>query len=303
MKNYWHQFALVLVISLLSPIALVSQSDDANDIDRKISEVIKPLKGHVGVGIMDLDADYSVTVNGLEKFPMQSVFKFPLAIAILHMVDEGKLSLEQKVHIPGGSFDTNTWSPLVTDFPNRDIDITLAELIDYTVGKSDNNGCDLLFQLAGGTEAVNSYIHSLGVEGIAIVATEKEMKQGWEVQYTNWCQPAAMLQLLQIFYDGRALSRESNQFLMKVMTEGINPANRIKGMLPEDGIVAHKTGTGNTNDEGITSATNDVGIVMMPNGRRFAIVVYVSDYKGGIERGARAIAEVAKLAWDHFTTP
>jgi beta-lactamase class A len=301
MKTLRHHISLLLVISLLSPIALVSQSDDTNDVVMKIRAIINPLKGHVGVGIMDLDADYSVTVNGLEQFPMQSVYKFPLAIAILNMVDEGRLSLEQNVHIPGGSLDTNTWSPLVTDFPNQDINITLAELIDYTVGKSDNNGCDVLFQIAGGTEAVNRYIHGLGVEGIAIAATEKEMKQRWEVQYTNWCQPAAMLQLLQIFYDGRALSRESNQFLMKVMTEGVNPANRIKRMLPEDAVVAHKTGTGNTNDEGITSATNDVGIVTLPDGRRFAIVVYVSDYKGGIERGSRAIAEIAKLAWDHFT--
>jgi beta-lactamase class A len=74
-------------------------------------------------------------------------------------------------------------------------------------------------------------------------------------------------------------------------------------LLPEDGIVAHKTGTGGTNDEGLTSATNDVGIVMMPNGRRCAIVVYVSDYKGGVERGAGAIAEIARIAWDHFMVP
>jgi beta-lactamase class A len=268
----------------------------------KVQAVINAFGGHVGVAISSLDSHYRLTVNGDERFPMQSVYKFPLAMAILHMVDEGKLLLEQNVHIPAGSLDTTTWSPLVTDFPHRDIDITLSRLIDYTVGKSDNNGCDLLFQLAGGTEVVNKYIHGLGVEGIAIVTTEKQMKEDPDVQYTNWCHPAAMLQLLQIFYDGNALSKESNAFLMKVMTEGVNPTNRIMGMLPEQTVVAHKTGTSNTNKEGLTAATNDVGIVTLPDGRHFAIVVYVSNYKGGVERGTKAIAEISKLAWDHFTS-
>jgi beta-lactamase class A len=267
----------------------------------RIRHVIDTAGANVGVGIMALDFSDSLMINGSGHYPMQSVFKFPLAMAILHQVDKRQLSLKQKVHIAKNSLDTATWSPLVIDYPNQDIDIPLSHLLMYTVSKSDNNGCDVLFRLAGGTAAVNQYIHGLGVKGIAIAATEREMKKTWRVQYSNWCTPAAMLQLLRILYQGKALSRANNDFLMTIMTNSENSSARLKGLLPEGTPVAHKTGTSNTNESGIRAATNDVGIVTLPDGRHYAIVVYVSDYWGGINKGEHVIAEISRMVWDYYS--
>ena len=83
------------------------------------------------------------------------------------------------------------------------------------------------------------------------------------------------------------------------MTESANPADRIKGKLPAGAVVAHKTGSSARNYD-LIAATNDIGIVTLPNGRHFAIVVFVSDYKGGYERGGNLIAQIARLAWDAY---
>ena len=58
----------------------------------------------------------------------------------------------------------------------------------------------------------------------------------------------------------RGLSRESQALLLKLMTEAITGTKRLKGELPAGTVVAHKTGTGGTRN-GITSATNDIGII------------------------------------------
>jgi beta-lactamase class A len=63
--------------------------------------------------------------------------------------------------------------------------------------------------------------------------------------------------------------------------------------------VAHKSGTGGTNYGIMTSATNDVGIITLPNGQHLALVVFVSDYTSGAKNGEAVIAKIARAAYDH----
>jgi beta-lactamase class A len=140
------------------------------------------------------------------------------------------------------------------------------------------------------------------VKGISIVATEEEMYKSWDTQFTNWCEPFAMAQLLEIFYQGKHLSKPSSAFLKKLMTETTTGLKRIKGLLPEGTIVIHKTGTSDTNEKGITAATNDAGIVTLPNGKHFAIVVFVTNSPENQDTRERVIAEISKALWDYYIT-
>jgi beta-lactamase class A len=268
---------------------------------KKIEAISKDARGVVGVGIMDLKTRETMVLNASHKFPMQSVYKFPLAMAVLDQVDKGKFSLSQKIHITRQDVSPKTWSPLSEKYPGGDVDVTLADLLGYTVSKSDNNACDILFRLLGGPGYVESYVRGLGVKDIAIVATEEEMSRHWDVQFTNWCRPAAMLQLLDVFYKGKKLSKSSTDFLWKVMTETTTGPNRIKGLLPKDASVAHKTGSSGTNEKGITAASNDAGIMTLPDGKKIAIVVYVSNAAADEKTRDSVIASIAKAAWDYYS--
>jgi beta-lactamase class A len=81
------------------------------------------------------------------------------------------------------------------------------------------------------------------------------------------------------------------------MTEAIPGAKRLKGELPAGTVVAHKTGTGGTRN-GITSATNDIGIITLPDGRHLAVTAFVSDSAANDDTGDAIIARLAKAAWD-----
>src|SRR5213079_1001602 len=97
-------------------------------------------------------------------------------------------------------------------------------------------------------------------------------------------------------YQG-GLSRESQGLLLKLMIEAIPGANRLKGELPAGTVVAHKTGTGGT-QKGITSATNDIGIITRPDGRHRAVAAFVSDSTADDDTRDAIIARLAKAAWD-----
>lgn len=262
--------------------------------------ISRQANGIVGVGVMDLKTRETLLINQDHKFPMQSTFKFPLAIAVLDLVDKGTLKIDQKIHVKKAQLDQETHSPMRDKHPNQDFDMAVGELLSYSVSESDNNACDILFELAGGTKKVNDYIHSLGVKDIAIVATEREMKAGWDVQYTNYARPSAYLQLLQIAYERRTLSKASHDFLWKTLTEGPTGLKRIKGQLPKGTEVAHKTGTSGTSDKGIAAATNDAGIIKLPNGKAIAVVVFVSDAAADIDTRELVIARIAKAVWDYY---
>jgi beta-lactamase class A len=291
-------FSFAVVLLSITGRSVFAQKP-ADDFRRKIEKIIPEAKGTVGVAIMGLEDRETFLFNEGLRYPMQSVYKFPLAMAVLDQVDKGKLSLNQKIRVTPKDLLPDTWSPIREKYPKGNIDLKLSEVLSYTVSQSDNNGCDILFRLLGGPQKVDAYVQSLGVKSIVIAATEEEMHKEWNVQFTNWCKPCAMLRLLDILYKGKSLTKTSNDFLLKIMTETTSGPNKIKGLLPKNAQVAHKTGLSDTKD-GILAATNDAGIMTLPNGEHVAIVVFVSNTPADEKTRDGVIAQISKAAWDYF---
>lgn len=276
--------------------AVVVKSIDS--LRRQMMAIAARSGGTVGVAIMNLDTRDTFSLNSEPVYPMQSVFKFPIAVAVLHLVDEGKLALDQKIFIDKKRMAKDTYSPLRDSFPEGNVEQTVAQLLQYSVSKSDNIACDLLIELAGGEAAVNDYIHSLGVQQISIVVNEAKMHDAWDIQFKNWCAPVALTQLLDIMNKGTALHKTTNDFLWKIMLETTTGKKRLKALLPAGTQVAHKTGLSDTK-EGVTAATNDVGIILLPNGQKLAMAVFVMNSTATEATREATIAEMAKAAYDY----
>jgi beta-lactamase class A len=270
------------------------------DLKKRLQEIASSVDGNVGIAMMDLATGDTVTVNDDFRYPMQSVYKFPLALAVLHEVDRHRLALDQKIHITKEDLLPDTWSPLAEKYPDGNVDVTLEEILLATVSLSDNNGCDILFRLLGGPQKVEKFIHGLGIHEMSVALTEEEMHLDWNAQFENWCRPSAMLELLNAFHRNGILSQQSYYFLMKAMKESPTGPRRIKGLLPEDVVVAHKTGTGGKNKHGITGAVNDVGIVSLPNRRSFALAVFVANTKLSEAHAEELIAKVSKMIYEYY---
>lgn len=110
----------------------------------------------------------------------------------------------------------------------------------------------------------------------------------------------AIVDVLKLFYDKKNTSKANFDFLWKDMANLPTGKKRIQSQVPEGSVVAHKTGTSHTNQEGITSVVNDIEIVTLPNGRHFAISVFVTKSKKNVESNEKIIADISKLACDYF---
>jgi beta-lactamase class A len=275
---------------------VTSNTGNENELRDRIEQIARTAQGRVGAKATVLETGQSVSLNEKQRFPMQSVYKFPIAMAVLAQVDRGKLKLDRKVRIEESDVVPDS-TILDRNAPGKEFSLT--ELLKYMVSESDNISCDALLRLIGEPNVVTQYLQSLGVNDMVVANPEKEIQQDNAVQYRNYATPDAAIILLRKFHEGQGLSKSSQALLLRWMTEGSTGKMRIKGLLPTGTIVAHKTGTSKTVD-GVAGATNDVGLVTLPNGNHLAIAVFVSDSKADLATREAAIAKMSKVAWDEW---
>jgi beta-lactamase class A len=268
----------------------------------RFAELAKTSGGRVGICVQSVDGGDAQTLNGGERFPMQSVYKLPIAMAVLDLVDRGTLTSSQTVTLgPADMADVHFHSPLRDAHPRGGIAISVRDLIRAAIVDSDGVASDALYRLAGGGTRVTAYLRRLGITGMGVVATEREMAKDPMAQYRNYATPRAAVDLLRVLWAGRGVSSAARELLLKDLAESVPGANRIKGQLPAGTAVAHKTGTDATRG-GLTRATNDIGIITLPDGRHLALAVFVKDSTADESTRERTIAAAARLAFDAWTT-
>lgn len=275
------------------------ETEDA-DLQKQIEQIAAAAKGRVGVRAVLLETGQSVSLNPGEKFPMQSVYKLPIGMAVLEQVDAGKLRLDQRVRFEKSDYLKKEQHSPIRDKNPAGTELSLEETLRFAVSESDGVASDVALRLAGGPEAVMKYLNSLKVTEIIVANSEREIGQDWDTQYRNWASPEGSVALLRAIQERRGLSEKSYALLLKFMTDSPTGPKRLKGLLPKGAVVAHKTGTSGSNASGITAATNDIGIITLPNGRHIAIAVFVSDSHADDATREGVIARIAKAVWDKW---
>lgn len=292
-------FCLTGLLFLFITCQASAQTTDS--LRQKIQQIISAKKAIVGVSIIGNNGKDTLSINGERHYPLQSVFKFHIALAVLAQIDKGKYSLNQKITIHKKDLLPNLYSPIRDDYPNG-ATLTISKILEYTVSKSDNVGCDVLLRLIGGPQVVEEYFIKNNFKDVSIKINEEVQQGNWDLQFQNWTTPKAANAILTSFYYNKKklLSQKSYDFIWKVMRETETGQGRLKGQLPKQTVVAHKTGTSGVNKEGLTAAVNDIGIVFLPNGSYFFISVFVTNSKEDASTNEKIIADIAKVTWDYF---
>lgn len=288
-------------VSVASPTPAATRQPTAMpdaELQKAFAEIAEEAKGKVGVHAVLIETGRTASLNGNERFAMQSVYKLPIAMAALKQVAGGQIDLEEVIGVTKEDFvRPGVNSPLRDKNPSG-TELSVRELIRLSVSESDGTASDVLMRLAGGSRGIMPYLDELGIEKMMVLNTEKEIFAGdWQVQYDNWATPEAAVALLIALHEGRSIAPEHREILLQFMYDSPTGPDRLKGLLPEGTPVAHKTGTSGTRD-GVTAATNDIGIITLANGNHIAIAVFVGDSKADEKTREGVIAKITKAAWD-----
>ena len=306
---------------------------DARLLDRKFPALADRARpGEFNAAILNLRTTQSWYWNLDKRFPMESVFKAPMAAAALAEVDAGRLKLSEAITLkpqdlcPPYSAISQAWP---TPPEGHTETFTALKLISLAVRLSDNTAADVIMARIGGPGAVTAWLHAKEIADMRVDRYERELQQevsGMAAFRPAWKNPkdwfaardtipaaarqsamdafladprdttsaAAALDFLAKLADGSLISPASTRLLLGLMSDSPTGANRLSAGLPSGARWAHKTGSSGT-DLGFTPATNDIGIVTLGDGRRFALAAFLAGATATLIDRDRLFADTARL--------
>lgn len=276
------------------------RSQTIQDLRNKINAITSTKNATVGISVKGIEDKDTLSINGNKETPLMSVFKFHIALAVLNRVDKGKLKLNQKFFIKKEELLPETWSPIREEYPEGNMYLTLDQLLRYTVSHSDNNGCDILLNIIGGTDSVQKFINQQGIKDFTIKVNERQMSS-FDKFYLNTTTPLATTDLLDKFYNGKVLKKETTKYLYQIMVETSRGVTWMKAGLPAGTELAHRTGISSKNENNLRAAMNDVGIIKLPNGKHFILSVYLKNINEEMADTEKIIADISNTVWEYYT--
>ncbi len=276
----------------------------------RIHALWRAFPGKTGIAVQRIDGEWTLTQRGGDLFPQQSVSKLWVVLTALDAVDQGRLTLDQRVRI-GPEDLTLFYQPLAARVrAEGSVTMSVRELIETAITRSDNTANDSLLRTVGGPDAVRRLIDRKALGAIRFGPGERLLQAGtaglkWQQAYSvgrnfeqaraalpdsmrlaarnaylanppDGASPAAIASALTRLARGALLSPESTEYVLDVMSRTKSGPRRLKAGLPADWKFLHKTGTGQ-NYKGATAGYNDIGIATAPDGTRYAIVVLLGD--------------------------
>jgi beta-lactamase class A len=328
----WHYTQLMRVVCfLLTATSLFAAATDPAlaRLEQQIGYVSHATDGIVGVGAVHIETGRAVSLRGAEAFPMASAFKLPLAVQILSLVDDGKLTLDKMVSLSPP--DLHPGSGKLTDlFFHPGVSLSIANLMELALVVSDNTAADILLREAGGPAAVTARMRALGLTSIRVDRSTAVLISDWqgvkslppESQWTRemWdklydavpqnehmrarsaemldprdtATPDEMTELLLRLWKRRVLTPQSAGVLLGIMDRCETGSSRIKGLLPQGTDVAHKSGS-------LGGVANDIGFITLPgDAGHIAISVFTKASNKPEEASEKAIAEISRTIYDYF---
>lgn len=292
----------------------------------------------VGVSAVHIESGKTIEYKAGERFKMASTMKVPIGIYVLHQAQNHKISLDAMVRIE--PYDLVPGSGLMGYYLTRPgLAMSVYNMLEPMMTISDNSATDILLAKAGGSKAVQKFLVSHGLRDMRVdralmqqfidckgLAGNIPPKREWSLQ--RWkvifdelnnnhkehqaeayrkhfgddldtTTPKAMTELLLKLYKGELLDKKHTALMLEIMGRAEGDG-RIKKGLPQDALLAHKSGSWNQEQiDAFYNYTHDIGIITMPRAQGHVVIsVYTGSHRGSTQKvQAEAIAEVTKIVY------
>ena len=298
---------LLLSLTLLSPALPLRAAEglpatpqaavDALSLERDIHALMRDKKALAGVALLTEDG-LCAGVHMDTPFPLLSVIKFPLAVAVLEKMQQEHTPLTTRIPVRAGQLHPDTHSPLRDKYGQRDVRLSLQELLHATITFSDNNGCDILMEYVGGPSVVEACARRLGADSVFIGHNEDWMHQNIYNQYANWGTPRSMARMLLGFFSSPDIPQAHNDFMTGIMAKTPALPGKILEGLPQGMTAGHKTGSSDRTAQGVKLADNDLAFFRLPDGRYVALAVFLCNSLESPETNLSLITDITRLSVD-----
>ena len=235
--------------------------------------------------LVDLDTKGFVGIKSKEIIASASTIKLPILVAFFQDVERGKIDLDERLtmtqdFIADGSGNMRYAEP-GTEF-------TALETADKMITISDNTATNMLIERMGGMEQLNRRFSQMGLEATRLNNFLPDLTG------TNVTTPEDLGNLLVKIDGGGLISLRSRDRLLHIM-RNLERNTLLPEGLESGATIAHKTGD-------IKSVLADVGIIDMPNGKRYIASILVKRTDNA-PQAKEFIQRASAVAYQYFKNP
>jgi len=285
-------------ISIGCIFLLISGNCQSLSLLQKVQAELNQQKGFFGIAYKNLQTGETVLWNEHISFHAASTMKTPVMIEIYKQVAAGHLVLTDSVTVKN-SFRSIVDSSLYQLNPNDDSEqslygmvgkrIPLSELVYRMIIQSSNLATNMLIEMVDGKKVTQS-MRDLGAMDIQVLRGVEDGK-AFEKGLNNTTTAYDLMLIFEKMARGEILNKAASEDMIRILLDQ-RFGELIPALLPKNVKVAHKTGS-------ITGVQHDSGIILLPDGRKYVLVMLSKDLKE-VKSAVEAMARVSEIIYQYF---
>ncbi len=265
---------------------------------QSIEKELAGAKGKFAVAFEDLQTGKQVLINEHESFHAASTMKTPVMIEVYKQVAAGMISLDDSITIRNefrSIADGSTYSLSPEDDSELELYKHLGEkrtvysLLYDMIIVSSNLATNIIIELVDARNVMKT-MRGLGAKDIQVlrgVEDNKAFRRGMN----NTTTASDLMLLFNKLGKGELVSKKDSDAMIEILLDQ-RFKSIIPARLPKDVRVAHKTGF-------ITGIHHDSGLVLLPDGRRYTLVLLSRELVDEQE-GINALAKVSERVYEYM---
>lgn len=284
-------FILMIPFSVLT-----SQTQFRDTLALEIKKEFQSVPGIFAIAVKDLSTGKSLCINERERFHAASTMKTPVMIEAFKQASEGRFQVGDSILVKNefkSIVDSSVYSLDLADDSDDSMykkvgsKSTVRELVYQMITVSSNLATNLLIELVGAKRVMET-MRALGAHDIQVLRGVEDGK-AFERGMNNTTTAYDLLMIFDAIARGRIVNSGACEEMLSILSKQ-RFREKIPALLPEGTRVAHKTGN-------ITGVEHDSGIVFLPDGRRYVIVLLSKDLKDA-KSGQQVLARVSRKVYD-----
>lgn len=266
---------------------------------QKIDSIFASQQGTFALAFRDLSSGRQLLVREHETFHAASTMKTPVLVEIYRQVALGHLKLSDPLILKNAFTsiaDSSTYQLDSVDdsetalYRHLGEQRTIGELVYQMITVSSNFATNLLIDKIGAANIVAT-MHSLGLDEVHILRGVEDNK-AYQKGLNNTVTAAGLMGLFRLMAEGKLVSPAASDSMVRILLDQ-HYNDIIPARLPAGVQVAHKTGW-------IKGIHHDSGIVFLPGGRKYVLVLLsrdLADEKAAVS----SMAAVSELIYRYVT--
>lgn len=285
---------ILITMATLTNYATGQNTKSLPDLRKNISQLISKTEGSFGVAFKNLENGDTLFINKHEYFHAASTMKTPVMLEVFRQIEKKKFKLSDSILVKNefkSILDKSIFSLSLGDdsddilYKKLGQKVVLHDLIYDMITVSSNLATNILIDLVDAKNVMKN-LQNLGIKE-NLVLRGVEDKKAFEAGLNNRTTPFGLLQV----FEHIATNQMKNKVMMDILfAQKFNEI--IPAKLPKNTKVAHKTGS-------ITGVQHDSGIVFLPDGRKYILILLSKNLKN-TEEGVKTLSEISKVIFEHL---